>query len=153
MENNDQVVDPTGGALDGIAGEAAALEGQQEQQQQQATAGPENPMAGAVGWAMLAKGIGGALSVALPEVKEAYSDAACMQWGEAMEALSQKYGWGDGVSRFGPEIAVTFASLGLVLPVVQAVKARKAAGAAQAKSIEQAGSEPLREGAPVEELS
>jgi hypothetical protein len=150
---NDQVVDPTGGALDAIAGEAAAMEGQQEQQQQQAAAGPENPMAGAMGWAMIAKGVGTCLAVALPEVGPAYNDQACMAWGEAMEALGQKYGWDGGASRFGPEIAVAFASFGLVVPVVQAVKARKAAGEAKAKSIEQAGVEPMREGAPVEELA
>jgi hypothetical protein len=153
MSTENEQVDPTGGALDSIAGEAAAMEGQQEQQQQQATAGPENPMAGAAGWAMLAKGIGGALGVALPEVREAYSDAACMQWGEAMDALSQKYGWGDGVSRFGPEIAVTFASLGLVLPVVQAVKHRKMIQEKLQQRIDQGGAEPMREGAAVEEVA
>jgi hypothetical protein len=152
MATENEQVDPTGGALDAIAGEAAAMEGQQEQQQQQATE-QQNPMAGAMGWAMLAKGVGGALSVALPEVRDVYNDAACMAWGEAMDALAQKYGWSDGASRFGPEIAVAFASFGLVMPVVQAVKARKAASEKRATAIEQAGAEPMKQGAPVEEAA
>jgi hypothetical protein len=149
MTTEHDQADPTGGALDGIAGEAAMLEGQQEQQQQQATAQPENPMGGAMGWAMIAKGVGSCLAVALPEVADAYSDQACMAWGEAMDALAQKYGWEGGASRFGPEIAVAFASVGLVVPVVKAVKHRKMIQERLQQKIDQVGAEPMREGAPV----
>lgn len=151
MPNDIDQVDPTGGALDGIAAEATALEGQQEQQQAQATAEPENPMGGAVGWMMIAKGIGSAISVALPEVKEAYTDEACMGWGQAMDALCIKYGWEGGASRFGPEIAVAFASLGLVAPVVTAIKHRKMIQARLQQKLDQVGAEPMKNGGPITE--
>jgi len=145
-------------ALDAIGAEASLSEQEQEQKQQQATE-PVNPMAGPAGWAMIAHGIGGIFAVALPEVKGAYTEDACMQWGVAMDALSQKYGWEGGVSRFGPEIAVVMASAPLVLPVVQAVKHRKLIQEKLQKRIDQGGflqgdgAEPMKDGGPVEVLA
>jgi hypothetical protein len=142
---DDDVIDPAAAeqfaALDAIGAEASLSEQEQEQKQQQATE-PPNPMAGPAGWAMIATGIGGMLAVAMPEVRGAYTEDACMQWGVAMDAMAQKYGWEGGVSRFGPEIAVVMASVPLVLPVVAAVRARKAE-AEKAKSIERAQGERL----------
>lgn len=153
--DEDQVVDPGQvdqfAALDAIGTEAALSEQEQEQKQQQATE-PPNPMAGPAGWAMIAHGIGGIFAVALPEVAGAYTQDACMNWGVAMDALAQKYGWEGGVNRFGPEIAVVMASAPLVLPVVGAVKARKAAAAKQVEAIKAKGAEPMRDGGPVEVL-
>lgn len=141
-------------ALDAIGNEAALTELDQEQKQQQATEAP-NPMAGAQGWAMLAQGIGSMLAIGMPEIAPAYNEQTCMAWGASMDALSQKYGWGDGVSRFGPEIAVVMTSVPLVMPVVCVVKARKAAAAEAEKGAVRPlvnGAEPMREGAPVEVL-
>lgn len=155
---DDDVIDQGAGgaepfaALDAIGAEAALSEQEQEQKQQQATE-PPNPMAGPAGWAMIAHGIGGIFAVALPEVAGAYTQDACMNWGVAMDALSQKYGWEGGVSRFGPEIAVVMASAPLVLPVVGAVKARKAVSEKKAEAIQAQGAEPMKHGAPVEVLS
>jgi hypothetical protein len=154
--DEDQQLDLAGveqhAALDAIGAEAALGEQEQEQKLQQATE-PPNPMAGAAGWAMIAQGLGGMFAIALPEVAGAYTPDACMNWGVAMDALSQKYGWEGGVSRFGPEIAVVMASAPLVVPVVVAVKARKAAEARKVEAIQPVGAEPMRDGAPVEVLS
>jgi hypothetical protein len=151
----DDVIDPAQvaqfAALDAIGAEASQSEQEQEQLQQQATEAP-NPMAGAAGWAMIANGIGGIVGVALPEVRGAYTEDACMQWGVAMDALAQKYGWEGGVNRFGPEIAVVMASAPLVLPVVVAVRTRKEAAAKKVEAIQQQGAEPMRDGAAVEVL-
>jgi hypothetical protein len=152
---SDDVIDPAQAdqfaALDAIGAEAAFGEQEQEQKQQQAGEAP-NPMAGAAGWAMIAHGIGGIIGVALPEVAGAYNEQSCMAWGVAMDSLSQKYGWGDGVSRFGPEIAVVMASAPLVLPVVVAVRLRKEA-ARKADQVDQVqGAEPMKAGGAVEVL-
>jgi hypothetical protein len=66
-----------------------------------------------------------------------------------MDVLSIKYGWEGGASRFGPEIAVAFATFGLAAPVVTAIKARKAAAAKDLVRIDQAGAEPMKNGAAV----
>jgi len=153
---DDDVIDPAVAeqfaALDAIGTEAQLSEQEQEQKLQQATE-PPNPMAGAAGWAMIAQGMGGMFAIALPEVAGAYTPEACMNWGGAMDALSQKYGWEGGVSRFGPEIAVVMASAPLVVPVVVAIKARKAAADEKEKprAID-AGAEPMKDGGAVEVL-
>jgi hypothetical protein len=159
-DNQVDQVDHVGGAgaaLDAIAGEAARLEGEQEQQQQPAT--PEPGPLEAHAWAQIPMMVGGLLAMALPEVADAYTPDACLRWGEGMAAVANKYGWeaGETMAKYAPEIALTMASVPLVLPVVKAIKARKEAAESKAPRIEdaaaQAGAEPMREGAPLVEVA
>lgn len=118
-------------ALDMIAAEANPLEAEQ----QAAIDAIENPPAPepiidpSYGWAQIPAMIGGMLTMAMPELNGVYNEQACMQWGTAMHAVATKHGWeaGETMARFGPEIALTVASIPLVVPVVHAVKARRAA--------------------------
>lgn len=117
--------------LDQIAAEAAPVEAEQQARIDaiENPPAPEPIIDPSYGWAQIPLMVGGMLSMALPELKGVYTEAACTQWGTAMHAVATKYGWeaGETISRFAPEIALAVASFPLVAPVVHAVKARKAA--------------------------
>ena len=85
-------------------------------------------------WGQIPYMLGKVLSMGLPELAGVYNEQACYQWGVGMAAVSDKYGWdaGEVVGRFGPEIALAVASLPLVVPTFQAIKARREAKEAQA---------------------
>ncbi len=117
--------------LDQIAAEASPLEAEQ-QARIDAIENPPPPDHGidpSYGWAQIPAVVGGMLTMAMPELDGVYNEQACMQWGLAMHAVATKHGWeaGETMARFGPEIALAVASFPLVVPVVQVVKARKAA--------------------------
>lgn len=118
-------------ALDQIAAEAAPLEAEQQQRLDdiENPPAPEPIIDPSYGWAQIPAMVGGMLTMAMPELQGVYNEAACMQWGTAMHAVATKHGWeaGETMARWAPEIALTMASLPLVVPVVHAVKARKAA--------------------------
>ena len=80
-------------------------------------------------WGQIPFMFGKVLSMALPELKDVYNEQACYQWGVGMAAVSEKYGWdaGEVIGRFGPEIALAVASVPLVVPTFQAIKARREA--------------------------
>lgn len=117
--------------LDQIEAEAKPLEDQQQQRLDdiQNPPAPEPIIDPSYGWAQIPNMLGGMLTMAMPELAGVYTEQACMQWGTAMHAVATKHGWevGETMARFAPEIALTMASLPLVIPVVHAVKARKAA--------------------------
>lgn len=85
-------------------------------------------------WAMIPAMIGGALCMAMPELKTVYTENACKQWGVAMVPVAQKYGWNADALTNSPEIALAFASLPLVLGTVTAIKAKKLENAKAAKA-------------------
>ncbi|MCX7289726.1 hypothetical protein [Janthinobacterium sp.] len=80
-------------------------------------------------WGQIPFMLGKVLSMALPELAGVYNEQACYQWGVGMAAVSEKYGWdaGEVIGRFGPEIALAVASVPLVVPTYQAIKARREA--------------------------
>lgn len=121
--------------LDQIAAEANPLEAEQAARLDaiENPPPPEPIIDPSYGWAQIPGVVGGMLSMAMPELQGVYSEEACMRWGEAMHAVATKHGWeaGETMARFGPEIALTVASFPLVLPVVQVMKARKAAAEAE----------------------
>lgn len=73
--------------------------------------------------------LGKVLAMGMPELAPIYNEQACYQWGVGMAAVSDKYGWdaGEVIGRFGPEIALVVASVPLVVPTYQAIKARREA--------------------------
>jgi len=124
-----------GGGLDAL--DRIALEaGQEEAEAAQAEQDFLNPQTEpaidpAIAWAQIPAMFGGIISMALPEVAPAYSEAACMKWGAAMAQVAQKHNWdaAETMSRFAPEIALAVASFPLVVPVVAAIKKKRAEAA------------------------
>ncbi|WP_426078876.1 hypothetical protein [Janthinobacterium sp. PSPC3-1] len=80
-------------------------------------------------WGQIPFMLGKVIVMGLPELAGVYNEQACYQWGVGMAAVSEKYGWdaGETLTRFGPEIALVVASVPLVVPTYQAIKARREA--------------------------
>lgn len=102
-------------------------------------------------WGMIAYTVGGALGMVAPELRQVYSEEACMGWGRAMVPVAEKYGW-NGPANV-PELGLLIASLGLGVPSFIAIKERmrqlKAAReAAEAAAKAKAGDKP--EGSPLD---
>ncbi|HGO6127519.1 TPA: hypothetical protein ACK3RK_006087 [Burkholderia cepacia] len=88
-----------------------------------------DPVDPATQWAMLPKVFGGILAMAMPELNDVYSDAACAEWGSKMVPVADKYGWdaAGALSGFMPEIALAMATLPLAIPTLAAIKQRRIA--------------------------
>lgn len=135
-------------ALEKIAIEAGGLEAEAQAAEEAILNPPdENAIDPAIAWAQLPMMLGGILAMAMPELKNVYTEPACMQWGGAMSQVAEKYGWDaqETMSRFGPEIALTIASLPLIIPTVSAIK-KKRAEAAKNKKEEVENAKTLQEG-------
>ncbi|MES2367206.1 MAG: hypothetical protein V4563_15115 [Pseudomonadota bacterium] len=113
-------------ALDRIALEAGGGEAE-AQAVEDAMINPPPAIDPAETWAQIPMMVGGLLAMAMPELKAAYSQTNCMNWGQSMQALADKYGWDAAttMAKWAPEIGVIVASIPLVLPTVSAFKARK----------------------------
>lgn len=93
-------------------------------EQQQAQAAEVAALDQAQQWGMIAFSIGGALSMLAPELRQVYTQEACMAWGTAMVPVAEKYGWaGPGNC---PELGLLMATAGLAIPSVLAVRQRMA---------------------------
>lgn len=123
---------PPGGqldALDMIAIEALGAEAEADAAKEAIlNPDPEPAVDPAVIWAQIPAALGGLLGIAMPELKNAYTPEACAAWGQGMAAVAQKYDWdaAETVSKWAPEFMLLTASIPLVIPTVQAIKARKA---------------------------
>lgn len=117
--------------LDRIAIEAAGDEAARDQAEQDFINPPpeDNGIDPAQAWAQIPFMLGKVVTMALPELAGVYNEQACLQWGVGMAAVADKYGWdaGDTMAKWAPEIALTVASIPLVVPTYQAIKARKLA--------------------------
>lgn len=72
-------------------------------------------------WGSIAYMIGGALAMVAPELRQVYTERACMDWGRAVVPVADKYGW-SGVGHL-PELGLLIATAGLAVPSVLAVRA------------------------------
>lgn len=117
--------------LDKIAIEAQGIE-QEQQTAQDAILGQAEPEAPAIdpalAWAQIPKMFGGILGMAFPQLSAVYTDERCHAWGAAMSQVADKYGWdaGETMAKWGPEIALTVATLPLAIPTVQVIRAAAA---------------------------
>lgn len=113
--------------LDQIALEAGGMEAEAQAKQDEIL-NPEPAIDPAETWAALPKMFGALLQIAMPELAGVYNDQACYQWGGAMVLMADKHKWDAAatMSRWAPEIALVFASVPLVVPTVQAIRARRA---------------------------
>lgn len=121
LESLGPMVEEVDGTAPGAAAEAAAGAARADQAHEAAKA-----------WGMVAYAIGGALSMIAPELREVYTEDACIGWGHAMVPVAAKYGW-DGPSNM-PELGLAIATIGLAAPsflcIRRRMQARKAAAAA-----------------------
>lgn len=123
--------------LDRIAMEAGADEAAQKQADDEFINPPPPPgIDPAQTWGQIPFMLGKVLAMGMPELAPIYNDQACYQWGVGMAAVSEKYGWdaGEVIGRFGPEIALVVASVPLVVPTYQAIKARREAAEKEKES-------------------
>lgn len=110
-----------------IRQEAAGVESKQDARQQDIL-DPEPAIDPAATWATIPKLFGSLIQIAMPELAGVYTDEACHAWGGAFHEVAKKHNW-DAVgtmTRWAPEIGLVFASVPLVLPTVQAIRARRA---------------------------
>lgn len=106
-----------GSLVDEIDGEGPPTPEQQEAQAVEA-AGEEN----ARQWGAIAYMVGNAMAMVAPELRQVYTEDACLNWGRAMNPVAEKYGW-NGPSAL-PELGLLIATAGLAMPSYFAVRAR-----------------------------
>lgn len=93
---------------------------------------PDPAEAKAAEWFLIPKALAWAISTAMPEVKDHYTDAACMELARAIVPVADKY----GISGVGdvPELTLLMATGMFCAPGYLAFKARKAAAEAKART-------------------
>jgi hypothetical protein len=110
-------------------------EGPPTPEQQKEAKQEEELEVGAQSWGMIAFTIGGGLAMMCPELKQVYTEDACMQWGRSMMPVAQKYGWNSPGAL--PELGLAMCTLSLAVPSVLAVR-EKLRQAKEAKKLEEA---------------
>lgn len=76
---------------------------------------------GAKEWALLMFTVGSAVTMIAPELRQVYTQEACLHWGQCAHAVGKKYGWNAPAA---PEIALAGATFGMVVPTVFAIRHR-----------------------------
>lgn len=109
-----------GGLMDEVDAEGPATPEQQREEQQ--AQGMEES---ARQWGAIVYMVGNAAAMIAPELRQVYSEEACMNWGRAMNPVAEKYGW-NGANSI-PELGLLIATAGLIVPSVFAIRARLAA--------------------------
>lgn len=112
-------------ALGGLVDEADAAAGptpEQAQQQAEVVAAEAVAEQGAREWGMLAFTIGNALAMFAPELRQVYSEDACLAWGRSVVPVAEKYGW-SGTSKV-PELGMALATISLAAPTVIVIRHR-----------------------------
>jgi hypothetical protein len=108
-------------ALGALVDEVDAAGGPTPEQAQQIEA-EASADAGAREWGVIAFTIGGALSMFLPELKQVYTEEACLNWGRSVVPVAEKYGWGS--TGKVPELGLLLATLSLALPTAFCIRHR-----------------------------
>lgn len=130
--------------LDALGGLVEEVDGASPQAQAEAQAVVQQQAdaeQGAREWGVIAYTVGSALGMLAPELRQVYTEDACLNWGRAMVPVADKYGW-NGPANV-PEIGLLLATAGLAVPSVIAVRARlaelKKAREAKAETITPSG--------------
>lgn len=129
----------TAAALDQLGAELAGTEA--ELSASQAAASAAEFKSKAESWAFIPAMFGKVVSVALPELQDVYTEKACLNWGEAMVPVADKYGWTDPA--VSVEMSLIIATIPLALPTGIAVK----------KYLDQRKHAPMPNDAPQESAS
>jgi hypothetical protein len=104
--------------LDALGAEIAGSEGELSAAQAATSAAAFKTKAES--WAFIPAMFGKIVAMALPELKDVYTEDACLAWGEAMVPVAEKYGWGDPA--VSVEVALLIATVPLALPTGIAIK-------------------------------
>lgn len=75
-------------------------------------------------WAAVPRTFGSLLVMAMPELREVYSDQNCNAWGKAMLPVARKYGW-DSEAGFPVELGLCFATFPFLAGTYMAMAKRK----------------------------
>jgi hypothetical protein len=105
-------------ALDMLANEAGGEEAAVNEVQTASAAA--DAKAKAESWAFIPAMFGKIVAMALPELKDVYSEDACFAWGEAMVPVAEKYGWGD--PSVSVEVTLLIATVPMAVPTALAIK-------------------------------
>lgn len=89
---------------------------EQAQQQEQEAQQVSQTEQGAKEWGLLLFSLGGLLSMIAAELKPVYSEDRCMLWGQHMQVVCDKHGWGS--PKHSPEVSLLMVSIGFVVPTV-----------------------------------
>lgn len=138
--------------MDALAGSLAELDDEltprtpEQREAEEAAAKAADPENQAKAWGVLAFSIGGMLSVLAPELKNVYTEDACLAWGHSVVPVAEKYGW-DGPSNV-PELGLLLATVPLALPTYFIVRKRLAelraakAAADEARTVDNQAEQP-----------
>jgi hypothetical protein len=88
---------------------------------------------GARDWGMLMFTIGGLVTMIAPELQPIYSEQRCLTWGQHMNLVSMKHGWGSPDNM--PEFALAAATISIAVPTYLVVSAKVTEAKAAKKSI------------------
>lgn len=91
------------------------------ERQERELAEAEEVEQGAREWALLAFTLGGMFTMIAPELRQVYTQEACLHWGQCANAVGKKYGWNAPAA---PELALLGATFGMAVPTALAVRHR-----------------------------
>jgi len=110
--------------LEGLAELVGEIDGEgpPTAEQQQAQQAEQLADAGAREWGLIAWTVGNALAMFAPELKQVYTEDACLKWGESANKVAEKYGWNGPGSL--PELGLALSTAALVVPTVALIRMR-----------------------------
>lgn len=110
--------------LDALEGLVSEVDGEgpptPEQQEQQKVENEAEE--GARQWGAIVFMVGNAAAMIAPDLRQIYTEDACMNWGRSMMPVANKYGWNSPASV--PELGLIIATAGLAVPSFFAIRAR-----------------------------
>lgn len=115
---DEQKMDALAGLVDEVDGDSPEAQAQQQAQAQ----AEDDAERQAREWGVVAWSIGSALSLMAPELRQVYTEDACLGWGRSMVPVAEKYGW-NGPGNV-PELGALMATAGLAVPSYFAIKAK-----------------------------
>ena len=106
-----------------------------EQAQAQATAQTAEAASadGARDWGMVAFTVGGLFCMAAPELHQVYTEERCLAWGQHMQQVSDKYGWGSPSN--SPEWGLAAVTFSFALPTFMVLRQKLQEAKAAKKSV------------------
>jgi hypothetical protein len=112
-------------ALDGLVTEVDGESPEAQAQQQAEVQAQLDADAQARGWGVIMWTVGSALAMVAPELRQVYTDDACLNWGRSVVPVAEKYGWSGPANV--PELGLLISTAGLAVPSYLVIKAKLAA--------------------------
>lgn len=138
-----------GGLIDEIDAEDPQKQAQAQAEQQAAQQAEADADTQAREWGVIAYTVGSALGMLAPELKQVYTEDACLKWGRSVVPVALKYGWnGPGAV---PELGLLISTAGLAVPSYLVIR-MKLAQLKAAKEAAEAQQRAQEEGRTVESV-